>query len=109
MMSGSKGHACQIVRAQSANNPQASGGKIPLEPGTIISAGEPSMENQYFNESLQNFVRDFAYGGAIRHLVDLGYDTDRIIKEYHYPLSRDTIDKMVRDHLESKKEGRTFP
>ena len=26
------------------------------------------MENQYFNESLQNFVRDFAYGGAIRHL-----------------------------------------
>ena len=32
------------------------------------------MENQYFNESLQNFVRDFAYGGAIRHLVDLGYD-----------------------------------
>ena len=61
------------------------------------------MKKQYFNESLQNFVRDFAYGGAIRHLADLGYDTDRIIKEYHYPLSRDTIDKIVRDHLESKK------
>ena len=61
------------------------------------------MENQYFNESLQNFVRDFAYGGAIRHLVDLGYDTDRIIKEYHYPLPRDVIDKMVQDHLDGNK------
>lgn len=56
------------------------------------------MENQYFNEALQNFVHDFAYGGAIRHLVDLGYDTDRIIKEYHYPLSRETIEKMVQDY-----------
>ncbi len=63
---------------------------------------ENKMENQYFNESLQNFVRDFAYGGAIRHLVDLGYDTDRIIKEYHYPLSKDTIDKMVQEHLKNR-------
>ena len=61
------------------------------------------MENQYFNESLQNFVRDFAYGGAIRHLVYLGYDTDRIIKEYHYPLPRDVISKMVQDHLDGNK------
>ncbi len=61
-----------------------------------------NMENQYFNESLQNFVRDFAYGGAIRHLVDLGYDTDRIVKEYHYPLSRDTIDKIVQEHLKNR-------
>ena len=63
------------------------------------------MENQYFNEALQNFVRDFAYGGAIRHLVDLGDETDRIIREYHYPLPRDVIEKMVNDHLESKKKS----
>lgn len=63
------------------------------------------MENQYFNQALQNFVQDFAYGGAIRHLVDLGYDTDRIVKEYHYPLSRDTIDKIVQRHLEEKEKG----
>ncbi len=63
---------------------------------------EDKMENQYFNESLQNFVRDFAYGGAIRHLVDLGYDTDRIVNEYHYPLSRDTIDKIVQEHLKNR-------
>lgn len=62
------------------------------------------MENQYFNEALQNFIQDFAYGGAVRHLVDLGYDTDRIIKEYHYPLSRDTIDKMVQAHLKNSKK-----
>lgn len=62
------------------------------------------MENQYFNEALQNFVQDFAYGGAIRHLADLGYDTDRIIKEYHYPLSRDTIDKIVKEHLKEKNK-----
>ena len=62
------------------------------------------MENQYFNEALQNFVQDFAYGGAIRHLAVLGYDTDRIIKEYHYPLSRDTIDKIVKEHLKEKNK-----
>ncbi len=64
------------------------------------------MENQYFNEALHSFVQDFAYGGAIRHLVDLGYDTDKIIKEYHYPLSRDTIDKMVKEHLKNKEKTR---
>jgi hypothetical protein len=57
----------------------------------------------YFEQSLQNFTRDFAYGGAIRHLVDHGYTTDRIIKEFHYPLSRDVIDKMVRDYEKEKK------
>lgn len=62
------------------------------------------MENQYFNEALHNFVQDFAYGGAIRHLVDLGYDTDRIIREYQYPLSRETIDKMVKDYVKRKKD-----
>ena len=61
----------------------------------LVAAQETINIQKDFNESLQNFVRDFAYGGAIRHLVDLGYDTDRIIKEYHYPLPRDVISKMV--------------
>lgn len=38
------------------------------------------MENSYFNEALSNFAKDFAYGGAIRHLVDKGYTADRIIR-----------------------------
>lgn len=61
----------------------------------------------YFEQSLQNFTRDFAYGGAIRHLVDRGYTTDRIIKEFHYPLSREAIDKMVKDYEKEKKKGDT--
>ncbi len=56
-------------------------------------------ENQgYFEESLSNFVRDFAYGSAIRHLVDRGYTVDRIIREFHYPLSRESIEKIVNEH-----------
>ncbi len=60
------------------------------------------MENSYFNEALSNFAKDFAYGGAIRHLVDKGYTADRIIREFHYPLSRETIEKMVADYQKRK-------
>ena len=56
----------------------------------------------YFQEALSNFTKDFAYGGAIRHLVDHGYTVDRIIKEFNYPLSRETIEKMVNRYLEEK-------
>ncbi len=42
------------------------------------------MENGYFNEALSNFTKDFAYGGAIRHLVDKGYTVDRIVKEFNF-------------------------
>ena len=59
----------------------------------------------YFQEALSNFTKDFAYGGAIRHLVDHGYTVDRIIKEFNYPLSRETIEKMVNRYLEEKNKG----
>ena len=62
------------------------------------------MENPYFAEALGNFTRDFAYGGAIRHLVDSGYDADRIIREFDYPLSRETIEKMVEDYKKKLAE-----
>ena len=55
------------------------------------------MENSYFHEALSNFTKDFAYGGAIRHLVDKGYTAERIIREFHYPLSeRRKIDVFCR-------------
>ncbi|EOS30184.1 MAG: hypothetical protein OSJ53_07165 [Kineothrix sp.] len=60
------------------------------------------MENSYFNEALSNFAKDFAYGGAIRHLVDKGYTADRIIREFHYPISRESVEKIVEDHLKNK-------
>ena len=62
------------------------------------------MENSYFNEALSNFSKDFAYGGAIRHLVDKGYTADRIIREFHYPLSRETIEKMVADYRKGRND-----
>ena len=49
------------------------------------------MNHGYFEEALSNFTKDFAYGGAIRHLVDHGYTVDRIIKEFHYPISIESI------------------
>ncbi len=60
------------------------------------------MENSYFNEALSNFAKDFAYGGAIRHLVDKGYTADRIIREFHYPISRESVEKIVENHLKNK-------
>jgi hypothetical protein len=60
------------------------------------------MANSFFNEALGNFVTDFNYGGAIRHLVDHGYDTDKIIREFQYPLSRETIDKIVEEYKKSR-------
>ncbi len=63
-------------------------------------------KGEYFKEALGNFTRDFAYGGAIRHLVDIGYDTDRIIKEFDYPLKRESIEKMVNEYLKEKNAGK---
>lgn len=60
------------------------------------------MENSYFNEALSNFAKDFAYSGAIRHLVDKGYTAERIIREFRYPLSDESIKKMVNDYLKTK-------
>ena len=63
------------------------------------------MGQGYFEDALQHFTRDFAYGGAIRHLVDRGYDTDRIVKEFHYPISRESIDRMVREYTKERSKS----
>lgn len=65
--------------------------------------GNIYSDNDYFNDALNNFTTDFAYGGAIRHLVDKGYTVDMIIKEFHYPLKRENIEKIVNDYLDKKK------
>ena len=57
-----------------------------------------------FEEALSNFTKDFAYGGAIRHLVDHGYTVDRIIKEFQYPISRESIEKIVNQYLKEKSK-----
>jgi hypothetical protein len=57
----------------------------------------------YFEEALSNFTKDFAYGGAIRHLVDHGYSVDQIIKEFNYPISKEAIEKIVNQYLSERK------
>lgn len=66
--------------------------------------GDIYSDNDFFNDALHNFTTDFAYGGAIRHLVDKGYTADMIIKEFHYPLKKEGIEKMVDDYLKKKGE-----
>lgn len=57
----------------------------------------------YFEEALSDFVNNFAYGDAVRHLVDKGYTADRIKKEFHYPLSNDRLEKMVETYKKEKE------
>ena len=64
------------------------------------------MEGEYFNEALSSFTKDFAYGGAIRHLVDKGYTVERIMKEFKYPLSKESIERMVNDYNKSKSKNK---
>lgn len=58
----------------------------------------------YFEEALSDFVQNFAYGDAIRHLVDKGYTVDRIEKEFQYPVSRERLEKIVNGYLEEKEK-----
>lgn len=70
--------------------------------GSAAEGEAMEMGEGYFEEALSNFTKDFAYGGAIRHLVDHGYTVDQIIKEFHYPISRESIEKIVNQYLVEK-------
>lgn len=58
----------------------------------------------YFEEALADFVQDFAYGDAIRHLVDKGYTVERILREFDYPLPEEKIRKIVERYLQEKEQ-----
>lgn len=59
----------------------------------------------YFDDALSDFVKDFAYGGAVRHLLDKGYSVERIIRDYHYPVSKEYLLKVeMRWKEENEKE-----
>ena len=60
-------------------------------------------EGYYFKQALGNFIRDFAYGDAINHLVDCGYTAERIIRDYKYPLSDDEIRMRVKKREDENK------
>lgn len=54
---------------------------------------------KYFQESLANFTHDVASGGAIRHMVDLGYSTDAIMRKLDFPTPRARVERVVLERL----------
>ena len=57
------------------------------------------MAEDSFNEALSNFINDFAGGGAVRHLADLGYTVSEIRDRLDYPLPKDKVAQLVMDHF----------
>ena len=57
----------------------------------------------YFEDALHNFVQDFQYGGAVRHLVDRGYTVDQIVRSGEVSLPREKIEQIVEQYLRDKK------
>lgn len=56
-------------------------------------------EPSYFQNALSSFVTDAACGGAIRHLVDIGYTLDQIVDRLDYPAPRAKAQRIMMDYL----------
>lgn len=58
-------------------------------------------EPDYFGEALVNFTHDMASGGAIRHMVRLGYSVEEIRRRLDFPTPlervRRTVDECLRE------------
>lgn len=60
----------------------------------------------YFNEALGDFVKNFAWGGVVEHLLSHGYSIDRMIAEERVTLSPEQIRKMAEKINERRiREG----
>lgn len=56
------------------------------------------MTNKNFNKALNNFITDFAEGGAIRHMADKGLSVSEIKEQLDFPLPQERIAQIVWDH-----------
>jgi len=56
-------------------------------------------EKDYFKEALSNFTHEAASGGAIRHLADLGYSVEQIMKRLSFPTPYERVQKTVWERL----------
>lgn len=56
-------------------------------------------ETNYFQNALSSFVTDAACGGAIRHLVDIGYTLDQIVERLDYPAPRAKVQRIMMAYL----------
>lgn len=56
-------------------------------------------EQEYFKSALSDFTHEAASGGAIRHLVDLGYTVKQITEKLTYPTPYERVRKTVWKYL----------
>ena len=72
--------------------------------------GNMKERQKFFEEALSDFVHDVASGGAVRHLVDLGYSVEQIMQSLSYPTPRHRVQQTVyRYMLESGLLVRRLP
>ncbi len=57
------------------------------------------MSNEHFNNALSGFIQDFAGGGAVRHMADMGLTVREIHDRLDYPLSESAIADIVWKHF----------
>lgn len=56
-------------------------------------------KNGYFEEALSDFTHDAASGGAIRHMVDLGYTTKQIMEHLDFPTPRERVEQTILKYM----------
>lgn len=63
--------------------------------------GEKHMAEQprYFEQALSDFTHDMASGGAIRHLVDVGFSVNQIMERLDFPTPRERVEKTVYRYM----------
>lgn len=67
-----------------------------------MNGDDDDMEKKkpgYFEEALSDFTHDAASGGAIRHMVDLGYSADQIIQRLDFPTPRARVEKTICQYM----------
>ncbi len=62
----------------------------------------PEDKNKYFQSALSDFVHDFASGGAISHLADLGYTVTEIMEKLSFPTPKERVVRAVWKHYLEK-------
>lgn len=64
------------------------------------------MPEDIFHQCLASFARDFAYGDAIRHLYRRGFSTERIMRDYDYPYTKEELEDIRKAVQEENRHGR---
>ena len=53
----------------------------------------------FFQDALADFAQEAAWGGAVRHLADLGYTARQIADKLDFPVSYEKVRRAVWERL----------